>query len=215
MFDWVSQTVHGLVGWTVSWAQRPEGAWALFAIAFAESSFFPIPPDVLLIALALVTPKAAFWFALICSVGSVLGGCFGYFLGWLGGRPLLHRFFSERKIEQVTALFEKYEIWAIAIAGFTPVPYKVFTIASGTFSIRFWPFLWASVGSRSARFFMVATAIYFWGEEMKVLIERYFEWFTLVFAALLIGGFVAIRFLVKHRRHPEAGGGPAKEGEGA
>ena len=187
----------GLVEWVVGWAQSPAGSTALFVIAFAESSFFPIPPDLLLIAMALINPKAAFLFALICSVGSVLGGMLGYLIGWLGGRPLLHRIFSENKIKVVKDAFEKYEVWAIAVAGFTPVPYKVFTISAGTFEIPFKPFAAVSAVSRSARFFLVAGAIYFWGEPVKHLLEKYFNWFTLIFMALLIGGFVLVKYAVE------------------
>jgi membrane protein YqaA with SNARE-associated domain len=186
----------GLVEWVVGWAQSPAGSTALFLIAFAESSFFPIPPDLLLIAMALIKPEAAFVLALICSVGSVLGGMMGYLIGWLGGRPLLHRIFSENKISTVKNAFEKYEVWAIAVAGFTPVPYKVFTISAGTFEIPFRPFAAVSAVSRSARFFLVAGAIYFWGEPVKHLLEKYFNWFTLVFMVLLIGGFAIVRFVV-------------------
>lgn len=192
--------MSGLVDWVVGWSQSQSATVALFIIAFAESSFFPVPPDVLLIAMALISPKAAFWFALVCSVGSVLGGALGYFLGWAGGRPLLHRMFSEGKIQVVKDAFERWEVWAIAVAGFTPVPYKVFTIASGAFEIPFRPFLAASAASRSARFFLVAGCIYLWGEQVKSLIVNYFNWFTIVFMVLLIGGFLVIRPLIRKSR---------------
>jgi len=188
--------MEGLLEWVVGWSQSPSGSAALFAIAFAESSFFPVPPDILLITMALVNPEAAFVLALICSVGSVTGGMFGYFIGWLGGRPLLHRLFSERKIAVVKNAFEKYEVWAIGVAGFTPIPYKIFTLSAGTFEIPFRPFVAVSAVSRSARFFLVAGGIYFWGESIKHLLENYFNWITLVFMVLLIGGFVLIRFVV-------------------
>ena len=192
--------MSGLVDWVVGWSQSPSATLALFIIAFAESSFFPVPPDVLLIAMALISPKAAFWFALVCSVGSVMGGSFGYFLGWAGGRPLLRRMFSERKIQMVKDAFEKWHVWAIAVAGFTPVPYKVFTVSSGAFEIPFRPFILVSAASRSARFFLVSTCIFFWGEEVKVLLEKYFNWLTLIFMALLVGGFLVIRPLVRKSR---------------
>jgi membrane protein YqaA with SNARE-associated domain len=188
--------MEGLVEWVIGWAQSPSASVALFAIAFAESSFFPIPPDLLLITMALIKPQAAFIFALICSIGSLTGGMFGYFLGWLGGRPLLHRLFSERKIAVVKNAFEKYEVWAIAVAGFTPIPYKVFTLSAGTFEIPFRPFVAVSAVSRSARFLLVATGIFFWGESIKHLLDNYFNWFTLAFMVLLIGGFVLIKFTV-------------------
>ena len=194
-----------IVDWMLSWAQSPGGTTALFFIAFAESSFFPIPPDVLLITMALIRPDAAFVLALVCSVGSLLGGMFGYLIGYIGGRPVLHRIFSESKIQVVKDAFEKYEVWAIAVAGFTPVPYKVFTLSAGTFGIPFKPFVAVSAVSRSARFFLVAGAIYLWGESVKHLLTKYFNLFSLAFMVLLIGGFVGIRYAVHraNKRHEE------------
>ena len=200
----------GLIDWVVGWAQSPGGTTALFVIAFAESSFFPIPPDVLLITMALINPDAAFVLALVCSAGSVFGGMFGYLIGWVGGRPLLHKVFSESKIQMVKSAFEKYEVWAIAVAGFTPIPYKVFTLSAGTFEIPFKPFAAVSAISRSARFFLVAGVIYLWGEPMKHLLVKYFNWFSIVFMVLLIGGFVLLKFVVgrsKSRVHPSTGSG--------
>ncbi len=193
----------GLIDWMTGWAQSPSGETALFMIAFAESSFFPIPPDILLIAMAILRPEMAFKFALICAVGSVLGGMFGYFIGWVGGRPLLHKLFSESKIQVVKRAFEKYEVWAIAVAGFTPVPYKVFTLSAGTFEIPFKLFALVSALSRSARFFLVAGSIYFWGESVKHLLEEYFNWLSIIFMGLLIGGFLLVKYFVdrSHRRH--------------
>jgi membrane protein YqaA with SNARE-associated domain len=195
--------VEGLIDWMTGWAQSPSAETALFILAFAESSFFPIPPDVLLIAMAMLKPELAFKFALICGVGSVLGGMFGYGIGWVGGRPLLHKLFAESKIQVVKNAFEKYEIWAIAVAGFTPVPYKVFTLSAGTFEIPFKPFVLVSALSRSARFFLVAGGIYFWGESVKHLIEDYFNWLSIAFMAMLIGGFVLVKYFVErsHRKH--------------
>ncbi len=192
--------MSGLFEWVIGWAQSPSGTLALLVLAFAESSFFPIPPDVLLITMALLRPKEAFWLALVCSIGSVLGGVFGFFLGWAGGRPLLHKFFSEDKVSAVKTAFEKYEVWAIAIAGFTPIPYKVFTLSAGAFDIPFRPFLAASAASRSARFFLVAAVIYLWGEPMKAILEKYFNWFTLVFVILLLGGFIIVKLVVNKDR---------------
>ena len=188
--------IGGLVDWVIGWAQSPAGATALFVLAFAESSFFPIPPDVLLIAMAILRPEMAFKLALICAVGSVLGGMFGYLLGWMGGRPLLHKLFSEEKIQVVKRAFEKYEIWAIAVAGFTPVPYKVFTLSAGAFEIPFRPFALVSAVSRSARFFLVAGAIYLWGDSVKHLVVKYLNWFSIIFMVLLIGGFVLVKYVV-------------------
>jgi membrane protein YqaA with SNARE-associated domain len=195
--------VEGLIEWMTGWAQTPSGGTALFLLAFAESSFFPIPPDVLLIAMAMLRPELAFKLALICALGSVLGGMFGYGIGLVGGRPLLHKLFSQSKIQTVKRAFEKYEIWAIAVAGFTPVPYKVFTLSAGTFEIPFKPFVLVSALSRSARFFLVAGCIYFWGESVRHLIEDYFNWLSIVFMILLVGGFFLVKYVVdrSHREH--------------
>ncbi len=181
--------LSGLLHWVESFAQSPSGAWALFAIAFAESSFFPIPPDVLLIALCVARPSEALWFAAICSVGSVLGGMLGYGIGYVGGRPLLHRMFSPKKIARVKALYDKYNAWATGIAGLTPLPYKIFTIAGGTFEVNFRIFALASALARSARFFLVAGLIYWLGEPAKRFIEEYLNVLSIAFVVLLIGSF--------------------------
>lgn len=187
--------IEKLVNWTISWALTPYGPLALFIIAFAESSFFPVPPDVLLIALGLLSPENVFLFALICSIGSVTGGMFGYFLGIRGGRPLLEKMFKKDKIEKAHELFQKYEVWAIGIAAFTPVPYKVFTIAAGVFYIDFKKFVLVSIIGRSCRFFIVAGFIALFGEQIKHFLEKYFELVTIGFVILIFLGFYAIRHI--------------------
>ncbi|MBU0698996.1 MAG: VTT domain-containing protein, partial [Proteobacteria bacterium] len=134
-----------LYDWILRWAQTPYGAWALFLLAFCESSFFPIPPDVLLIALAVAVPRKSLRYALVCSAGSVLGGCFGYLIGWqfmasIGSR-IVDFYGLGSKIEYIGALYKTYDAWAVGIAGFTPIPYKVFTISAGAFKIDFWVFV--------------------------------------------------------------------------
>jgi membrane protein YqaA with SNARE-associated domain len=206
--------MSGLVNWVVGWAHSPSAITALFLIAFAESSFFPIPPDVLLIAMALIRPEEAFYLALVCGAGSVLGGVFGYFLGWLGGRPLLHKLFAEHKIKVVRDLFEKYEVWAIGIAGFTPVPYKIFTVSAGTFEIPFKPFVAISAVSRSARFFLVAAILYIWGEEAKYMLEHHFKWITIAFMVLFIGGFLVFKPVaarIRESKHQQPAHGPGDD----
>ncbi len=151
--------VRRLYDWILYWAQTPYGTWALFLLAFCESSFFPIPPDILLIALAVAVPKKSLKYALICSAGSVLGGCFGYLIGWQFmasiGSPIVDFYGLGTKVEYIGALYNKYDAWAVGIAGFTPIPYKVFTIAAGVFKINFSVFVLTSLVSRSARFFIV------------------------------------------------------------
>ena len=185
----LSEMLHGLLAWVESFADSPGGAWALFGISFAESSFFPIPPDVLLIALCIARPAEALWFAAICSAASVLGGMLGYGIGYVGGRPVLHRMFSERKIAAVKKLYDRYNAWATGIAGLTPIPYKIFTIAGGTFEINFKIFIVASILARSARFFAVAGLIWWIGEPAKLFIEKYLNVLSIAFIVLLVGSF--------------------------
>ena len=185
--------------WVLHWAETPYGTWALFILAFCESSFFPIPPDILLIALAISIPLKSFRYALICSVGSVLGGTFGYLIGVelmdTIGKPILEFYGVMAKYEHIGSLYNQYNAWAVGIAGFTPIPYKVFTIAAGAFKIDFGVFLLASFVSRSARFFIVATLIYKFGSPIKTFIDKYFNLLTIIFTILLILGFVLIKFI--------------------
>lgn len=184
--------LSGMLAWVEAFAATPYGGTALFVLAFLESSVFPIPPDVLLIALSIARPELAFWFALVCSVGSVLGGMAGYALGYYGGRPLLLRMFPREKIENVERYYEKYNAWAIGIAGLTPLPYKIFTISAGAFAINFKVFVLASVISRTARFMLVAGLIYAFGDTAKLFIDKYLNLLTIAFVVLLIVGFWVI-----------------------
>jgi membrane protein YqaA with SNARE-associated domain len=188
---------EGWIGWVISWASTPYGGVALFLNAVAESSFFPLPPDVLLIALSIIRPPLSFVYAAICSVGSVLGGILGFFLGLKGGRPLLRRLISEERIRFVERYFQKYDIWAVGIAGFTPIPYKAFTISAGAFDLDLKRFILISLVSRSARFFLVGLLIFIFGETAKLYITKYADTFSIAFVALLILGFFAIRYIAK------------------
>lgn len=190
--------VQALYEWMIAWAATAQAEWALFLLALAESSFFPLPPDILMMAMAVGDPKRSFWYATLCTLGSVLGGALGYGIGFYGGQPILNKFFKKSKIERVESLFNRYDAWAITIAGFTPIPFKVFTIASGAFNINFKTFLLASLAGRAGRFFIVGTLFFFFGAEIKVWIEQYFNLFSILFIVLLIGGFFVLR-LVKGR----------------
>jgi membrane protein YqaA with SNARE-associated domain len=188
-----------LYDWVLHWAATPYGLWALFLLAFAESSFFPIPPDILLIALCVALPLRSFRYALICSVGSVLGGCLGYLIGWqfmasLGIR-IVEFYGLADKVAAIEILFRTYDAWAVGIAGFTPIPYKVFTISAGMFKIDFGVFVLASVVSRSARFFIIAGLIYLFGPRIQVFIDRYFNLLAVSFTVLLVGSFVLLKVL--------------------
>ena len=200
LHDWLT----GILAWVEAFAGTPYGGWALFGLAFLESSVFPIPPDVLLIALSLGKPELAFWFALVCSVGSILGGMAGYALGYYGGRPLLLRMFPSDKVSSVERYYDRYNAWAIGIAGLTPLPYKLFTVSAGAFAINFKVFVMASIVSRTTRFMLVAGLIYFLGETAKLFIEKYLNVLTLAFVALLIIGFWIIgRGAKRASRDPE------------
>lgn len=188
-----------LYAWVLHWAETPYSGWALFLIALAESSFFPIPPDALLILLAIAAPRRGFQYALICTTGSVLGGMIGYLIGWQFmanmGMPIIHLYGLEERFAQIQSLYRTYDAWAVGIAGFTPIPYKVFTIAAGAFEIHFPVFVLASAVSRAARFFLVAAIIYVFGPKVQSWIERYFNWLVIVFTILLIAGFVLLKYL--------------------
>jgi len=185
----LSELLHALLAWVQGFASSPYGGSALFVFAFAESSFFPIPPDVLLIPLCLGDPSRAFWFAFVCSAGSVLGGAVGYGIGYWGGRPLVHRLFPEEKVVAVERLYDRWNAWATGIAGLTPLPYKLFTISGGACAINFRVFLLASVVSRSLRFFGVAALLYFYGEPIRSFIEKYLNVLSIAFVVLLLAGF--------------------------
>jgi membrane protein YqaA with SNARE-associated domain len=189
-----------LYDWVLHWAETPYGAWALFLLAFCESSFFPIPPDILLIALAVSIPKKSLRYALICSAGSVLGGCFGYLIGWQFmssiGEQIINFYGLTDKFEYIQTLYTSYDAWAIGIAGFTPIPYKVFTISAGAFNINFSVFVIASIISRSARFFLVGGLIYLFGPSIRTFIDQYFNILASAFVILLIAGFAIIKYLL-------------------
>jgi len=191
--------MRGLYDWTISWAEKPQGTWALFLIAFAESSFFPIPPDVLLIALCVGAVTKSYRFAAICTLGSLLGGIAGYGVGLYGfemiGEPIVKAYHGEPVMEKIKTWYDTYGFWGNLLAAVTPIPYKVFTIASGAFEFSFTSFMLASVIGRSLRFFAVATLLFFFGPQIKAFIEKYFNLCAWAFMILLIGGFILLKYL--------------------
>lgn len=184
-----------LYDWVLHWAETPYGAPALFLLAFVESSFFPLPPDVLLMALCLSAPGRSLYFAGLASVGSLLGGIGGYAIGygfWEVISPSFYQYvpgFSPQGFDRIQDLFARYDFWVVFTAGFTPIPYKLITIGAGVFQINFVMFLVASLLSRSLRFFLLAGLIYFFGGRMRLLIDRYFNFLTIAFMLLLAAGF--------------------------
>ncbi len=196
----VGRLPRRLYDWTLHWAETPYAVPALAVLAFAESSFFPVPPDVLLIVLALAASKRAFWFATVCAVASVLGGLAGYGIGyfvWQGVDDFFFTYvFSEAAFERVAALYQDNAFWTVFTAGFTPIPFKVFTITGGVCQVDLPTFLVASAIGRSLRFFAVAALFYFFGPPIKRFIDKYFNLLAVVFTVLLIGGFVVIKYVV-------------------
>ncbi len=195
--------------WIEALAASPHPGWWLFALAFAESSFFPIPPDVLLITLGMTDPERAVWYGMVCTAGSVLGGAAGYAIGLYGGRPLLYRFFNRTKVAAVERLYDRYNAWATGIAGLTPIPYKVFTIGGGAFKIDFRVFMVASLASRGLRFMTEGILLYFFGAAVKDFLFEWFNWITLAVAVVGIAGFWVVHH-VGHRAHQKAVG-PAED----
>ena len=194
--------IRRLYDWVLHWAETPYGGPALAILCFAEASFFPLPPDPLLIALCLGAIRRSFRFAIIAAVASVAGGILGYWIGVSGWHLLSDFFFtyvpgvSPESFSTVQGYYDRYDFWAIFLAGLTPIPYKVFTLTAGVFSINFGVFVVASVVSRSLRFFLVAGLIYKYGAPISRFIDRYFELLAVVFGVLIVLGFVAIKYLL-------------------
>jgi membrane protein YqaA with SNARE-associated domain len=187
--------------WVLGWAESPYGLPALFLLAFVESSFFPLPPDILLMSLCLSRPLKAFRYAVVCTLGSALGGCLGYLLG-LGMWDLLQGLFysyipgfTPEIFGRVQNLFQAYGFWAVFTAGFTPIPYKIFTIGAGVFQLNFVLFFCASLISRGLRFFLVSWLLYRYGLPVKSFIERHFNWLTLLAVLVLFGILLLVKGL--------------------
>jgi len=191
-----------LYNWVLGWADTKYGVPALAIVSFAESSFFPVPPDPLLMALSLGKPKRAFWYALVCSVMSVLGGIFGYFIGWalwgLMSSFFLTYVFSPEAFDFVRAQYEQNAFLAILGAAITPIPYKVFTVTAGVFHINLLYLILASAIGRSARFFLEAGLVYFFGEQIRNFIDKYFNLLVTLFFIVVLAGFFIVKFLLKH-----------------
>ncbi len=186
--------------WMESFALKPYALQALFIISFIEASFFPLPPDILLLAIAISAPKLGFKAAFWCAVGSVLGGIGGYYIGLglmetVGNRIVDLYNAQDAWVKIVEAYNSDIGIWFLAIASFTPIPYKVATIAAGAVQMDFLQFVGVSAIGRSARFFLVGGLIYYIGPSIKFFIDKYFDKLSIAFVILLIGGFVAIKYI--------------------
>ena len=191
--------IRRLYDWVLHWADTKYGVPALSALSFAESSFFPIPPDPLLLALSVGRPSKALRFAFYTSLFSVLGGILGYAIGMFlmdsVGFRILEFYGAMDNYETIKQLYQKHDAWAVAIAGFTPLPYKVFTIAAGAFDINFLIFVLASIFSRSARFFIEAGLVWKFGPGIKDFIDKYFNLLSIAFVVCLVGGFILMALI--------------------
>ena len=194
--------VRRLYDWVLHWAETPYGTPALFVLALAESSFFPIPPDPLLIALCLGAAKRSLRFAAIATGASVIGGVIGYGIGAGAWHVVGDWFFqyvpgvSPDAFARVQGLYDRWDFWAVFLAGLLPIPYKVFTLSAGVFSINFPVFFVASVLSRGLRFFVLAGLIYRFGRPIEGFIDRYFNLLAWVFGILLVAGFLVIKLVL-------------------
>lgn len=192
--------IRRLYNWVLKWADSPWGGTALFILAVVESIFFPIPPDVLLIALCLGSTKKSFRYATICLAGTLTGAVIAYALGHWAWNAVDHWFipsvFSQSEFDSVGAIYDKWNFWAVFTAGFTPIPYKIFTITAGVFNINFSMFMLASLIGRGMRFFFVGWLIWKFGSPIKSFIDKYLNLLAILFTVLLIGCFLLIRYVI-------------------
>ena len=184
---------------TMALAVHPQAIYFLAIVSFIEASFFPIPPDVMLIPMILVQPSQAWLFALIATVFSVLGGVFGYIIGAFAyeqlAEPILFALGKESGMLNFSNKYNEIGLWAVITAGISPIPFKVITIMSGATNLNFAVFLGASMFSRALRFFIVAGLLYFYGQGIKDFIERYLNWVFMILVILLLFGFIGLRLI--------------------
>ncbi len=194
----MTRLIKSLYDWVLSWAESPYAVPALFVLAFTESSFFPIPPDVLLIALALSKPHLSLWFATVCTAGSVVGGMFGYLIGYAFWQAVGEYFFlyvpgfTRELFAQICTAYEQNSVVIIFTAAFTPIPYKVFTVTAGVSKISLLPFIGASVVGRAARFFLVGILFKKFGPTVKVYIDKYLNLLTILVVLIYFLAFYLI-----------------------
>ena len=199
-----------LYNWVLNLSNNKNSNYSISLLSLSESFFFPIPPDVLLIPLCLGNRKKALYFAFLCSISSIIGGIIGYFIGktlwwYIPGveySSMANLFFdyvpglTNDSFNHIKSLYDTWDFWIVFTAGFTPIPFKLITISSGTFNINFTMFVVASIISRSARFFLIAFLIRIFGESIRTFIERYFNLLAILFTVLLIGGFILIKLVL-------------------
>lgn len=185
--------------WTIHWAKAKNAPYALFGVAFVESSFFPIPPDVLLIAMTVANKKKWLRYGLICTAGSVCGALFGYLIGWglyeAIGKFIVETYHMQQIVDLVGRKYAENAFLTVFTAAFTPIPYKAITITAGLFKIPLTTLVIASIIGRAGRFFMVAGALRVFGEKIEKSIEKYFDILSIVFVGLLIIGFLLLKYV--------------------
>ncbi|MGR3433392.1 MAG: YqaA family protein [Shimia sp.] len=191
--------IRRLYDWTIDMAEHPAALWVLAIVAFAESSFFPIPPDVLMIPMILATPRRAFLIAGVATAASVAGGVAGYGIGMFAyeglGRPVLEALGRAEYFDGFAARYNEWGIWVVLTAGVTPFPYKVVTILSGATALPFWVFVATSVVARGLRFFLVAALLWRFGTPVRGFIERRLGLMFTLFVVLLVGGVYLLRYV--------------------
>ena len=191
--------IRALYNWTMSLAEHPKAVYALAAIAFIEASIFPIPPDVLLIPMIIAAPRRAWFFALIATVFSVLGGLAGYMIGAFAfdtiGEPVLVSMGKADAMAEFATRFNYAGFWTVLTAGLTPFPFKVITILSGATAMPLPLFIGSAILARSARFFLVAALLWKFGPSVRVFIEKYLGWVALAGIVILLSGFLGVRYL--------------------
>ncbi|GAB4145192.1 MAG: YqaA family protein [Sphingomonadales bacterium] len=189
-----------LYDWTLSLAAHRHAERWLAGVSCLESSVFPIPPDVMLMPMCLARPSQAWRFAFICTIASVIGAVLGYLVGLLlfetVGQAVLRVYGYEAAFTDFQTRFTDYGVLAVLVFGLTPLPFKVITIASGVAALPILPFVLASLAARALRFYVVAALLWRFGAPMKAFIDRYFNWLAILFSVLLVGGFVAVKYLL-------------------
>lgn len=201
---------RSIYNWVLSLSSKKNSDYSISLLSFSESLFFPIPPDVLLIPLCLGNRRKSFYFAFLCSISSIIGGIIGFYIGkalwWnepgIEYSALANLFFeyipglNEDSFNNIKKLYDDWNFWIVFTAGFTPIPYKLITISSGTFNINFIAFIVASIISRSARFFLLAFLLWFFGEKIRLFIDKYFNLLAILFTILFLGGFLLLKIIL-------------------
>ncbi len=188
-----------LYDWVMRAAESPQALKWLGLVSFAESSFFPIPPDAMIVPMVLAQPKRAWTIAAVCTIASVIGGFFGYAIGYYlfetVGRPIVEFYGYQEAFNKFRDEFQHWGLWIILIKGLTPIPYKIVTIASGVAHFDLLVFALASLATRASRFFLVAALLRYFGPPIRTFIEKYLTWVTTAFVLLIVAGFVTITYL--------------------